>query len=511
MRRLISTIIFISFLCILGSSEFSVVWAKKDTLVMGLESAIKDMDYYKGGTRMNLIAAYQIYDPLVKRDPQTGTLHPNLAISWKTINETTWEFKLRPEVKFHNGNPLTAECIRYTLEDRILPPERKAHLRPQFDWVGKVEVVDDLTFRIITKEPYPLVLEKFNTFFPYDPVWCKEKGEDYVNQNAMGTGPYKFVKFARDQQLVLVANENYWQKGIPKIKNLIIRFIPESSTRMAELLSGGIDVIRNLKPDQVPMIENNPRLKLIETPILRVFYWQFDVAGRASESPLMDVRVRRAFWHAIDRQAIIKNVLGGRVDLLNIPVNPMQFGADPSIEGWKYDPKRAKELLTEAGYAQGLTVECSAYDGTFLNVSEAAAGYLQKVGIDLKIRSYAGNVGQMVDIHKAGNLKGIYAGSFGSYNVFDADAILPWHFNSKISETSYTKDAELEGWLHEARYSVDPKKRKELYAKAQRRVVDQAYWLPWYVNHDLQGADKNLKYFTGVDEVPRFELAEWID
>ena len=511
MRKILFMILFLSLLCILYSANYSLVWAEKDTLIMGLENAVKDLDYYRDGTRVNLITAYQIYDPLVKRDPETGILNPRLAMSWKTINETTWEFNLRPGVKFHNGNPLTAECVRYTLEDRILSPEAKAHLRPQFTWVEKVEVIDDLTFRIITKEPYPLILEKLSSLFPYDPAWCKEKGDRYVSEHAMGTGPYKFVKYDRDNHLVLVANEDYWEQGIPKIKNLIFRFIPESSTRLAELISGGVHVVRKIKPDQIPLIEKNPKLRLVEVPILRVFYWQFDVSGRASKSPLMDVRVRRAFWHAIDRETIIKTVLSGRVDLLNIPVNPKQFGADLSIEGWKFDPKMAKDLLDQAGYSQGLTVDCSVYDGTFLNVCEAAAGYLQKVGINLEIRNYVGNVGQMVKIHKAGKLEGIYAGSFGSYNVFDADAILPWHFNSKVSPTAYTKDAELEAWLHEARYSIDPARRKDLYAKAQKRIIDRAYWLPWYINHDLQGAYKNLKYVVGTDEIPRYELAEWLD
>jgi len=511
MRKTSFLILFVLIVCVFCFANFSLVWAKKDSLIMGLENAVKDLDYYRDGTRVNLITAYQIYDPLVKRDPNTGVLHPNLALSWKTINDTTWEFKLRPGIKFHNGNPLTAECIRYTMDDRILLPEKKAHLRPQFNWVEKVEVIDDLTFRILTKKPYPLVLEKLSSFFPYDPIWCEKMGDQYVSTHAMGTGPYKFVEFDRDNHLVLVANENYWQKGLPKIKNLTFRFIPELSTRLAELLSGGVDVIRKVKPDQIAIIDKNPNLKLVEVPILRVFYWQFDASGRASKSPLMDAQVRRAFWHAIDRETIIKTVLDGRVDLLNIPMNPKQFGADLSIQGWKYDPKLAKDTLEAAGYGQGFTVECSVYDGTFLSVCEAAAGYLQKVGINLKIKSYVGNVGQMVKIHKAGKLEGIYAGSFGSYNVFDADAILPWHFNSEVSQTAYVKDTELAGWLTEARSILDPARRIELYAKAQKRIVEKAYWLPWYINHDLQGVNKKLKYVVGVDEVPRLEQAEWTD
>jgi peptide/nickel transport system substrate-binding protein len=495
---------------IIMSLGFSSAHAAKDSLVVADVFPVKNLDYNNNATgSMGNIAA-QIWDPLLYRDPVDATLHPHLVTAWKTISPTVWEFTLRPGIKYHNGNPLNAECVRFTIEDRILNPDQKATNRSGWTWVKKVEVIDDLTFRIITEKPYPLILERFSTLLPYDPVHTKEKGDEYIQTHPMGTGPYKFVSFDPGEKVVLVANENYWKKGIPKIKNLTVRYIPETSTRLAELISGGVDVALRIPPDQFSLIEKNPKLKIIEKPVLRIFYWQFDAAGRASESPLTDVRVRRAFWHAIDRKTILDSVLGGHGSLVNIPVNPRAFAADPSLDYWKYEPEKAKALLEEAGYAQGFTVDCWIQNDQMNQISQAAAGYLEKVGIKLNFKDYRKNLGQLLKILYAGNLTGIMNMGFGSYGVFDPDAIMPWHFLSSASKAVYSKDPELEGWLTEARNSVDPELRKELYQKAQNRVIDQAYWLPWYIMHALQGVNKDLEYVVGVDERGRYEQAYWV-
>ena len=122
---------------------------------------------------------------------------------------------------------MNAECVRFTIEDRILDPAQKSPLFVQFKWIDRVKVVDDLTFQIITKAPFPLVLEKLNTVFIYDPVYTQEKGDLYVAENPMGTGPYKFVEWKKGDRVVMTINENYWKPDTPKTKNATIRVIPE--------------------------------------------------------------------------------------------------------------------------------------------------------------------------------------------------------------------------------------------------------------------------------------------
>ena len=155
----------------------------------------------------------------------------------------------REGVKFHNGNPLNAECVRFTIEDRILAEDQKSPQLGNFKWIQKVEVIDDLTFRIISQKPYPLVLERLNVLFVYDPIETREKGDVWVAEHPMGTGPYKFVQWDRGSQLVLTANPDYWMKGVPKIENIVVSILPEMSTRVAELISGGIDIASDFGPD----------------------------------------------------------------------------------------------------------------------------------------------------------------------------------------------------------------------------------------------------------------------
>jgi peptide/nickel transport system substrate-binding protein len=493
-----------------GSAE-----AGKDHLIVAFEDSVKTMDYYQTTQRIGVNTGYMIYDPLLKRDPKDGSLHPHLVTEWKVINDTTWEFKLRPGVKFHSGNPLTAEAIRFTIEDRILDPAQKSPTASGWKWVKKVEVKDELTFRIITDGPYPLILERFNVLFPYDPQWVKEmvakNGEAYLSRNTMGTGPFKFVKFIEGNRIELVRNENYWEKGYPKFPKMTIRFIPEQSTRIAELISGGIDAAANILPDQIPSIQSSKNTETIIVPILRVSFWQFDSSGRAPNSPpaLKDVRVRRAIWHAIDREAIIKNVLGGNADPVNIPMNPRQFAADPSIKGYEYNPEKAKALLKDAGHEKGLSLNLWTYTAITKMANEAAIGYLEKVGIKGVIRDFVGRVGEMEKLCIASKTDGVLNMTWGSYNIFDPDAIMPNFFMSPEAPYDYTSDAELAGWLREARKTLDKQKRKDLYGKAQKRIIDQAYWMPFFTQRVIMGVNKNLGLTVGIDEVPRFQYATW--
>ena len=500
----------------LGSSVGSAQ-AAKNILTVGFEDTIATLNYYQTTARVDIQAGYLLYDPLLERDPKDGSLRPHLVTEWKTINDTTWEFKLRPGVKFHNGDPMNAECVRYTVEDRILDPKQKSPALPNWKWIKKVEVVDDLTFRFITDGPYPLVLQRLNVFFPMDPKWTKEMiakgGEESLSNTAMGTGPFKFVRFVKGERLELVRNENYWKKGWPKLEKITIRFVPEMATRLAELMAGGIDVAHAILPDQIPTLEKSKDVKVVEVPILRFFFWMFDGDGRAGDKslPLKDVRVRRAIYHAIDREAIIKNVLNNHVDLVNIPMNPLQFGADTSIKALEYNPDKAKALLREAGYEKGFTLTVWPILAMYKQVDEATMGYLEKVGIKLDIRDYVGRWGEAAKILTSGKMDGALTTSWGMFNIYDPDAFWPFYFLSPEGPYVYNTDADLMEWIRQARQTLDQEKRKALYRQAQQRIIDRVYLMPWFTEHAIHGANKKFNYTLGNDEVPRYQYGNWVD
>lgn len=292
-----------------GLAATAMASKENDTIIVAFEGKFHTMEPFQTSARQMIQIGYLMWDPLVLREPATGKVIPHIATSWKQIDELTWEFKMRGDVTFHNGNKLTAEAVRFSVMDRVLNAEPKSPRVSNFKWAKSVEVIDDTTFRIISHKPYPLVLEQLNTLFLMDPKSTKENTFQYVQGNAMGTGPYKFVSWDKGSKITMVRNENYWMKGVPAIKNMVIRVVPETSSRLAGLFAGDLDVSLNLLNDQVPSFKDHPDYEVLNFSILRIDFWQFDAMGRASDTPFKDVRVRRAVAHAIDRKKILSKLV----------------------------------------------------------------------------------------------------------------------------------------------------------------------------------------------------------
>jgi peptide/nickel transport system substrate-binding protein len=482
--------------------------AARDSMKIAAYTKFLTMEPYQTSSRLMLQMGYMIWDPLVLRDPDTGKILPHVATSWETPDDKSWKFKIRNDVKFHNGNPLTAEAIRYTIEDRILNKDLKSPRLPNFKWVKSVEVIDDETFIIHTHEPYALALERLNTLYIMDPKWGKEHDFQYLQEHAMGSGPFKWVSWSKGNKVELVRNENYWMKDVPGVDKVTIKIVPEASTRLAELFSGGVDVALNLLLDQVPGFKDQPNYEVLNFPIIRIDFWQFDSMGRAGKTPVTDVRVRKAIAHAIDREKIVKKLVRSEGYTVNTPMSPYHFGYDKSIEWYAYDPKKAKALLKEAGYENGFEIDLWQYADHQNLPNQASMEMLAKVGIKVNLKNYIGNTQQMAKLRRGGKVTGIGNFNWGSYNIFDADAIL-YPFFDKESSNNYTGDEELSKWLNEARNSVDPELRAEIYKKAQKRIVDQVYWMPTFGVKRFYGVHKDLELKAGLDEVPRFQFAKW--
>ncbi len=480
--------------------------AASDTLVYGHQSKIGTLDHYKTSSGISWTIGYLMWDSLVERDPKTNKIIPGAAESWKTLDDTTWEFKLHKGIKFHNGNPLNAEAVRFTIMEGILDPERKSNKAGHFKWVKEVQVVDDLTFRIITTDPYALVLDRLYNLYVYDPISTKANGFESLAENPMGSGPYKFVKWVRGSELVMTRNPDYWKKDVAKIENIKIRIIPEASTRLAELISGGIHFAEGFPSDMIDSLKSSDKIVPLIAPTAEVNFWQFDSSGRASQTPLMDKRVRQAIWHAIDRDAIMKNVLKDMGTVVNTPVNPLMFGYDPDIKGYAYDPEKAKALLKEAGYEKGFELDVWQYVNHQNFPNQAAAGYLEKVGIKVNLKDYIGNVGHMVKLRNSGKITGV--GNFEWITaILDADVTLSAWFTSGTKD--YTRDEELGKWLEEAGATLDMEKRKELFKKVQKKVIDEAYWMPFYTLKALAGHSKDLHVEMIAGQIPWFKGAYW--
>src|SRR5437899_394622 len=330
---------------------------KDDTIVYAIQSDMQNWDPPNSVLRESIIMGYNVFDHLAARDLKTGKVGPSLAVSGKSIDDTTWEVKLRKGVKFHDGTPFTAKDVKATF-DRVLNPENKFAARGNHAKIKGVEVVDDLTARFKTDGPYPVFVERLTALVMQSEKVMKEKGHEWMQDNPIGTGPYKLVKWNKKQEHLLIRNEDYWGPK-PAYKYARVRIIPEQATQIAELVSGGVDIIKAVPPDQMDVINKSGLARTTTSPILRTAFLQLDQAGRSGPNPFTDRRVRQAANLATNMDGIIKHVLNGLGDRVATTVNPIAFGFDPSIKPYKQDLAQAKKLLAEAGFPDG-------FEGGFL-------------------------------------------------------------------------------------------------------------------------------------------------
>jgi len=375
----------LAMLIVIGSGLVppAAAQTKDDTLVYALQSDVQNWDPPNSVLRESIILGYNVFDHLAARDLKTGKVGPSLALSWKNLDETTWEVKLRPNVKFHDGTPFGAKDVKATF-DRVLNPENKLTARGNHIKIKSVEVVDDLTVRFKTDGPYPLFVERLTAQVMQSEKVIREKGHEWMQENPVGTGPYKLVKWMKKQEHLLVRNDDYWGPK-PAFKYVRIRIIPEQATQIAELISGGVDIIKAVPPDQMDVINKSGQARTTTSPILRTAFIQLDQAGRSGANPFQDKRVRQAANLAVDMDGIIKHVLNGLADRTATTVNPMAFGFDPSVKPYRQDLAQAKKLLAEAGYPNGLEVGFMrgqpVVEPGVIQTSDAIVADLAKAGI----------------------------------------------------------------------------------------------------------------------------------
>jgi peptide/nickel transport system substrate-binding protein len=482
----------------------------KGQVVVALGADVPALDPHMYNIRGGLIVGWQLFDTLISRDPTTMKPVPHLAESWRLVDELTWEFTLRQGVKFHNGEPFTAATAQYNVE-RVLNPDQKSPQRGTIDWIARLDVVDEYTVRLITNAPQPLVPERLTNFQIIPAAYAQEVGATGLAHRPVGTGPYKFVAWTKGQHVVLEANPDYWQ-GPPAVQTVVFRVIPAMQTQIAELLAGGVDIIRTVPPEQIAVIEASGTAYVSMAPMLRVVYLGFDCLGRdpTSQPALQDKRVRQAIAHAIDVDGIIYHVLGGRAARTATGVTSMHFGYDGEAPRSAYDPEKAKGLLAEAGYAEGVRLNLHTYGGSIMGqrqVTEAIMGYLAQVGIGTANHHFE-DVNTFASAQQAGKLNDLVLGSWGSYAIFDADLLLHPLFH-RAEPFTYCTDPQLEALLDQARSSLDQKRRKQSLRQAQRAIVSQAYWVPLYSQDEILGLSKRLNYQAARDEIIRLFDVTW--
>ena len=411
----------------------------------------------------------QMFETLFRVTPE-GEIAPGLATEWEFVEPTTLEVTLREGVTFHDGTPLDAAAVKASLE-RLLDPETGAPGRFVVSAIQEIEVVDDQTLRLTTEEPFAPLLA--HLAHPVTAVVPIAQAEGLARQ-PVGTGPFRFVSWEQGNEVVLEANPDYWG-GEPAIQNVVYRIIPEVSTQLVELQSGGLDIIFNLPPDNFMSLEGEEGITTDS-----FLGWGSAHVGMNTENPkLQDPRVRAAIAHAIDKDLIIEEFLQGLAEPAVAPIPPtVRFAADLT-EPYPYDPERARELLQEAG-AEGLTLRLDIFQNPDLEaVAQILQFILSEVGIDLEIRTqeYAAYAEAVQEPDTE-----LYATTWGTVTL-DADYTLYAFFHpSQIpgNNTSRYSNERVTELLEQGRATPDDEARADLYREVQETIVEEVPMVTLY-------------------------------
>jgi len=410
------------------------------------------------------IAASQLYDPLVFQD-KSGQIVPWLAESWETSEDgTVWTFKLRKDVVFHNGDPFTADDVVATWE---YGSAATSSWPEKYTIAKSVEKVDDYTVKVTTEGPKPYLLVTMHDFWNIIPKkYIDEVGVEGFQKAPIGTGPFMFVEWVKGDHITYKANPNYWQPEFPKVAELVFRFIPESATRVAAVQQDEVDIVTRLSAEEADSLRSVEGVNVVQYQVPRIYYISFDNVSSGIGTPIADPVVRQAMNYAVDVDGIIKALFAGNGQRAAgfIASSELGYGIVPPFP---YDPEKAKELLAQAGYANGFEIGMACPSGVFAafqEVCEAIASNLGDVGITVDLQMMES--GNFWDLMVKKQLPPL-AGDSWADESGEAYNRLAGALGGIDAGYSIYSDPKIDDLLNQISTQLDRDKRKALYEDLQ--------------------------------------------
>ncbi|MGC8781823.1 MAG: ABC transporter substrate-binding protein [Anaerolineae bacterium] len=433
----------------------------------------------------------EINEPLIRLEGTSTKPIPWLAESWETKDSQTWIFHLRKGVKFHNGNPFNAEVVKWNM-DRWRDKNNQWRFGKTFEYydaefgeesaITDVKVLDEYTVQVTLKQPSAVLLAKLSlagVFSMVDPQEVMKQGDKYGTpaSKPIGTGPFKFVEWVKDDHITLERNNDWWG-GPPRIAKLIFRSIPDNSARFAELKAGTV-YQADLAQTDLPAAAKDPNLTIYKTPALSTGY----IAFQQCTPPFDKLEVRQAIAHAVNWAALIKPFYGEYGQLAGSFQPPAVLGSNPDVKPYEYNPTLAKELLAKAGLPNGFETDfwyipvIRGYFPDSKAIGEAIAADLAKVGIKVNLKTK--DWGAYLEDRNNGKFP-MWMLGWGSDNG-DPDNYLGWHFYHDIGkpkkEDCYAND-KVAQLLLEGRKEADIAKREKLYQEAEMLIHNDVARIP---------------------------------
>jgi len=471
----------------LGLSYSTVAAAQEaDTLRIGLRKGLLSFDPHNNGSYGTPLM--NVFDTLVRMD-KDGKFVPHLAKSFEQKDDLTWEFVLNEGIKFHDGSDLTAEDVKFTL-DRVVK-DSKLIESPRFSTIKEVKVIDPHRVEIVTSVPDPVMLNRLirmgGSILPE--TYFNKVGVDYFTQHPIGSGPYKVVSYAVDQQLVLEKFKDYFKGDVSDWDKAVLTVLPEASTRVNELITGGMDLVDEIPPAEWARVNGNEGTKIVAGDSTQVILL---MVNANKQFPTSDVRVRQAIDYAIDDKLIVDKLFQGLGTPTRTHITPGILGFNEEYyDTYLYDVEKAKALLKEAGYDAGnpLTLTLQVPKGRYLLDSELGqliGAMLQIAGIQVKFEFLENS--KYVEVRNNNKNTELMLAGYGN-SMFDP--FLP--LNALNSKTYFErlgyKNPRVDELLDKAESTVDQDARARMYREAQAILAEELPFIYIYAE----------KYFTGIN------------
>lgn len=438
------------------------------TLAINADILTTDPQALNNGTTTSVL--YNVFSNLVKYD-DAGEIVMDLAESYELLeDQVTWEFKIREDAVFHDGTPVTAEDVAWSLT-RVMTDESSSDYM-NFSPLAEAVAVDDYTVHVVSDDPYPIMLQLLckGGAAVLPKAYFEENGEEAWLANPIGSGPYQLTEYVKDDHVTLVPFADYYGEQNPDWEEVIFRVVPESSTRVGELIAGNVDAVNMVIPTEWERVNGNEGTAVVNGPSTRVY----QLALKTDKGPTADLRVRQAIDLAIDDQTIVDTILQGAGTPMLTRVPSGVNGCNEDLVGkYNYDPERAKELLAEAGYPDGFSMKIEAPTGRYTmdaEISQAIVAMLSQVGITVDL--------QLLESSAYSNVFSTHSAEDGfmtcfGLGFFDASYGMIGYFGVNTSGESNWNNQEYIDMYYEAEFNMNEEERTQLFQEMQQMVADE--------------------------------------
>lgn len=479
--------------CGKGADPASTSQAEK-VLTIGMRSVGQTFDIHNYTDVATGAMHNNMFNHLFKRD-QNYKIVPDLAEAYNQVDDTTWHFTLKKGVTFHNGDTLTAHDVKFTFERVARDPKLLRY--SNFKMIKEVKVIDELNFEIITDGAYPPLLNRLAqvnaSILPSK--YIEKVGWDEFNKKPVGTGPYEFVEFVLDDRLVLKEYKGYFDGDVSEWDKVVFRAIPETATRVSELLTGGVQLAVDIPPSEWDRINNNQGTSIVQGESGQTI---FLVAKLAPEYPTSNIKVRQAIDYAINDKQITEKVLKGTAVPTRTRVLKASTGSNPSlINTYRYDLGKAKQLMKEAGYENGFELTLTSPRGRYLldaDVAQMIAAMLAEIKIKVNLDIVESS--RFADIRDNGKNKELLLNG-KSNSLFDASQDMEDYLSTSGSNKKQTlyNNPKVDELINQASDNMNVEQRNKQYQQVQEIIAEEVPHIPLYLEN----------YFTAVSDAIVFK------